>query len=327
MLLALMVGCTSYEPGKHPLTSEEYEYFSKIDHKNIVITALGENTFDIYHPTVHSAVLLGSDRIKEFPAIPFSIDRYVDIFFNDAEWQITHNTAILETCRSIGLEGNQSEWSTVGEFTTRFECLNVDQWVNDKGLGLLKSDCDAPWRSKYDHYNENGPMYRFHPCELPSINRYSGLYYSPQSFYCDAFSVKFARIGDDFSCRDLRSIFKQQGKANQQRQERIGSAEQCRTFGFTDNTPEMANCLLELYKIANQPPQNTAQNPPPARNSAPNASSAIDLMNRGLQILNGAGTRSAPNSTATSCTKIGDFSGQVFTFNSIACPAGYAPAY
>lgn len=31
----------------------------------------------------------------------------------------------------------------------------------------------------------------------------------------------------------------------------------CKAFGFTDNTPEMAKCLLELYKIANQPQQKT----------------------------------------------------------------------
>jgi hypothetical protein len=30
---------------------------------------------------------------------------------------------------------------------------------------------------------------------------------------------------------------------------------QCKAFGFTDNTPEMANCLLELYKIVDQPQQ------------------------------------------------------------------------
>ena len=104
---------------------------------------------------------------------------------------------------------------------------------------------------------------------------------------------------------------------------------QCREFGFVEGTPEMANCLLELYKIENQPQQNTViANPAPNANSAPNPAAGIELMNRGLQILNGAGTPSAPAATSSSrCTRIGDISRQVYTFNSPACPAGYAPAF
>lgn len=103
---------------------------------------------------------------------------------------------------------------------------------------------------------------------------------------------------------------------------------QCKAFGFTDDTPEMANCLLELYKIANQPQQNTViTNSAPARTNSSDTTSGIELMNRGLQILNEVGTPSAPRSRTSTCTRIGDISGQVVTFNNIACPAGYAPTF
>jgi len=104
--------------------------------------------------------------------------------------------------------------------------------------------------------------------------------------------------------------------------------EKCKSFGFADDTPEMANCLFELYKLDNQPQQNTAiTNSAPARTNSSDTTSGIELMNRGLQILNGVGTPSAPSSRTSTCTRIGDISGQVVTFNSIACPAGYAPTF
>ena len=110
--------------------------------------------------------------------------------------------------------------------------------------------------------------------------------------------------------------------------ESISSQDQCKAFGFTDDTSEMANCLLELYKIANQPQQNTViTNTAPARANSSDTTSGIELMNRGLQILNGVGTPSAPSSRTSTCTRIGDISGQVVTFNSIACPAGYTPTF
>ena len=111
-------------------------------------------------------------------------------------------------------------------------------------------------------------------------------------------------------------------------QENAQRQSQCKAFGFTDDTPEMANCLLELYKIANQPQQNTViTNSAPARTNSSDTTSGIELMNRGLQILNGVGTPSAPSSRTSTCTRIGDISGQVVTFNNIACPAGYVPTF
>jgi|GEM_PF-6005561 len=59
-----------------------------------------------------------------------------------------------------------------------------------------------------------------------------------------------------------------------------------------------------------------------------NEQATIQQQNNALmQILNGVGTPSAPRSRTSTCTRIGDFSGQVVTFNSIACPAGYAPTF
>ena len=46
---------------------------------------------------------------------------------------------------------------------------------------------------------------------------------------------------------------------------------------------------------------------------------------RGVQVQQG-GTRSAPVSLTSRCTRMGDTSGQVYTFSRIACPVGYAPA-
>ena len=86
--------------------------------------------------------------------------------------------------------------------------------------------------------------------------------------------------------------------------------------------------ILLLYKIANQPQQNTViTNSAPPRTNSSDTTSGIELMNRGLQILNGLGTPSTPSSRTSTCTRIGDLSGQVVTFNNIACPAGYAPTF
>lgn len=117
--------------------------------------------------------------------------------------------------------------------------------------------------------------------------------------------------------------------ADAEKFKKVRDVNQCREFGFIDGTPEMADCLLELYKIENQPQQDTViANPTPSVNNAPNSAAGIELMNRGLQILNGAGTQSTPTVTTSSrCTRVGDVSRQVYTFNSPACPAGYAPAF
>ena len=121
---------------------------------------------------------------------------------------------------------------------------------------------------------------------------------------------------------------KRQLATQQQEAQMLSLETQCASFGFSRNTPEMANCLLELFKIANQPQQNTViTNSAPARANSSDTTSGIELMNRGLQILNGVGAPSAPISRTSSCTRIGDFAGQVFTFSGIACPAGYAPAF
>lgn len=59
----------------------------------------------------------------------------------------------------------------------------------------------------------------------------------------------------------------------------------------------------------------------------------LDQMQQGLrQMQQGSSIPSNQNQNRTnqmnaSCTKIGDRSRQVYTFNSIACPAGYAPSY
>lgn len=152
--------------------------------------------------------------------------------------------------------------------------------------------------------------------------------------YCDAYTQATGiALFSEYSCRDLVNNYERSAKISQERStaEQASSQRenQCREFGFVEGTPEMANCLLELYKIENQPQQNTViANPAPSVNNAPNPATGIELMNRGLQILNGAGTPSAPAVTSSSrCTRIGDVSGQVYTFNSPACPAGYAPAF
>ena len=58
----------------------------------------------------------------------------------------------------------------------------------------------------------------------------------------------------------------------------------------------------------------------------------LDQMQQGLsQMQQGTGVQQrlpkSPNQTSISCTKIGDRNRGVYTFNAIACPAGYAPSY
>ena len=103
----------------------------------------------------------------------------------------------------------------------------------------------------------------------------------------------------------------------------------CVEFGFTADTPEMANCLLELYKIENQPQQNTvitAPDPTPATNNSQDLYQSLDLLNRGIELINGTGNQSAPINSTSRCRRMGDTSGQVYTFSRIGCPVGYAPA-
>jgi hypothetical protein len=119
-----------------------------------------------------------------------------------------------------------------------------------------------------------------------------------------------------------------QNQANAERQaaESLKYEAQCASFGFSKNTPEMANCLLELYKIANQPQQTTQTILDSARSSTADPAAAIELFNISRDILNNTGTRSAPAPTSVRCTKFGDFSGQVYTFN-MACPMGYVQSF
>ena len=59
-----------------------------------------------------------------------------------------------------------------------------------------------------------------------------------------------------------------------------------------------------------------------------NEQAAIRQQNNALmQIVSGVRTPSTPRLRTSTCTRIGDISGQVVTFNSIACPAGYAPTF
>ena len=101
---------------------------------------------------------------------------------------------------------------------------------------------------------------------------------------------------------------------------------QCVSFGFGRNTPEMANCMLELHKIANQPQQTTQTILDSARSNTADPAAAIELFNISRDILNNTGTRAAPAPTSVRCTRFGDFSGQVYTFN-MACPMGYVQSF
>ena len=59
-----------------------------------------------------------------------------------------------------------------------------------------------------------------------------------------------------------------------------------------------------------------------------NGQAAIRQQNNALmKIINGVGTPSAPSSRTSTCTRIGDISGQVVTFDNVACPAEYVPTF
>lgn len=59
----------------------------------------------------------------------------------------------------------------------------------------------------------------------------------------------------------------------------------------------------------------------------------FEQMQQGMkQMQQGSGIPSGRNQNRTnqmnvSCTKIGDMRGQIYVFNSISCPVGYAPSY
>lgn len=152
------------------------------------------------------------------------------------------------------------------------------------------------------------------------------------------FKAAYDRLGDSIWSRvvDVNRTLEAAGFESEtpdgrsQAREKTSDSDQCKAFGFTDGTPEMANCLLELYKIANQSQQSTQTigdlYPEATRGNTPDPAAAIELFNISRDILNNTGTRAAPAPTSVRCTKFGDFSGQVYTFN-IACPMGYVQSF
>ncbi len=313
---AALVSCASYDFGKYPLTQAEIAYFSRVDPSAAIVTDLGGNTFDVHNPTLHADVFYSLGGWSE--TIPFSLARFMQITYSTMDTFPITNLAYLkgyEACRAMGLEP-KTDVETMGDFTKRFKCLEVDAWVRAEISRSINFGNATPRVRNIKTF--------YHPCYRPKI-----LNVGVSQNHCDAYTVETGfRIDDMFSLSDLATLYEQKAIANRRVQESISSQDQCKAFGFTDDTPEMANCLLELYKIANQPQQNTViTNSAPARANSSDTTSGIELMSRGLQILNGVGTPSAPSSRTTSCTGIGDFSRQVVTFINIACPAGYAPAF
>ncbi len=317
LLGAALASCTSYDVGERPLTQSEISYFSKVDPSAAVVTYLGGNTFDVYNPTAPVGLLYGgwSERI------PFTVTRYTSIgrsvgaMFPNVYRAYSRG---YEACRALGLEAlvGDNNPEDIDDLTFRFKCLDVSAWVSGviSDTTLFNSEVDV-FKTFY------------HPCYVHESSGDNESYIKRD--YCDAYTAETGfRINERFSRDDLAKIYEQKAIANRRVQESISSQDQCKAFGFTDDTPEMANCLLELYKIANQPQQNTViTNSAPARTNSSDTTSGIELMNRGLQILNEVGTPSAPRSRTSTCTRIGDISGQVVTFNNIACPAGYAPTF
>lgn len=316
LLATTLVSCASYEPGKYPLTDAEVAYFSRVDPNAAVVSDLGKNTFDVFNPTLHAAI--GHYEAGAWPErnIPFSESRFFNILLNAYDFRVglAYSKAIAEKCHSMGLERSESTAQRVGEYTIRYKCLEANQWVTSETSSQIQL-CQEGDTRVFDIQATR------HVCAVDTRN------YSQN--FCDLYSSEIGyREDESFSCRDLVTSYGKKVSANQRIQESISSQDQCKAFGFTDDTPEMANCLLELYKIANQPQQNTViTNSAPARTNSSDTTSGIELMNRGLQILNGVGTPSAPRSRTSTCTRIGDLSGQVVTFNNIACPAGYVSTF
>jgi hypothetical protein len=318
MLPPLLMSCASYEFGEYPLTQSEISYFSRVDPSAAIVTDLGGNTFDVYNPTLHADVFWYLGGWSE--TIPFSLTRFLQMSFAAFDTFPMIRLAYLkgyEACRAIGLE-SKTDPETMGDFTKRFQCLEVDAWVRAEVSRSINFGNANP---EISHIKST-----HHPCyPYPHMVKNIGV----SQNHCDAYTDETGFRSDDrFSLSDLATLYEQKAIANRRVQESISSQDQCKAFGFTDDTPEMANCLLELYKIANQPQQNTViTNSAPARANSSDTTSGIELMNRGLQILNGVGTPSAPRSRTSTCTRIGDFSGQIVTFNNIACPAGYTPTF
>lgn len=116
--------------------------------------------------------------------------------------------------------------------------------------------------------------------------------------------------------------------SQQQEAQMLSYEEKCVSFGFKSDTPEMANCKFELYKLENTASAAVGAAPSPSPSSS--ELDSLQLLNQSLQMMKNSlnGIRpTAPVQTSVSCTRIGDFSRQVFTFNGIACPAGYAPSF
>jgi len=322
-----LLSCASYEFGEYPLNQAEIDYLSKVDPAAATIRDLGGNTFDVTNPTLHAVL---TDPVASWTGrqAPVSLNRYTNTIFTVLDQfpnvERAYESKIAQVCQQ--LDSVRSAGQIIGDFTIRYTCLTLSQWIQIEYSESIQNCRSSTY--KYPNLYNMRVLGR-HPCYREEVQ---GTPF-PEA-YCDAYTQATGiELLSEYSCRDLVNNYERRARTSQERStaEQASSQRenQCREFGFVEGTPEMANCLLELYKIENQPQQNTViANPAPNANSAPNPAAGIELMNRGLQILNGAGTPSAPAATSSSrCTRIGDISRQVYTFNSPACPAGYAPAF
>jgi TPR repeat protein len=141
-----------------------------------------------------------------------------------------------------------------------------------------------------------------------------------------------AEQGNQTAKERLAALDQQAQLASQQQVAQMQSYEtRCAAFGFTNDTPEMANCKFELYKLENTTSATSANgSAAPSSTQISREIDSLQILNQSLQMMNDSlnGIRpTAPVQNSVSCTRIGDFSRQVFAFNGIACPFGYAPSY
>jgi TPR repeat protein len=130
--------------------------------------------------------------------------------------------------------------------------------------------------------------------------------------------------------RRRTSILAKVQLAAEQETQMLSYETKCLSFGFNRDTPEMANCKFELYKLENTATATVGDlydsYPAPSNQ---NSDAALQLLNQGLQIMNDTLNRprqSAPQQRTVNCTKFGDFSRKIYTFN-MACPMGYVQSF
>lgn len=104
------------------------------------------------------------------------------------------------------------------------------------------------------------------------------------------------------------------------------SSSRCVRLGFKIDTTEHFNCLIEFLDASELASGKVQKGPNiPLQNTQPTSDFLFEILGESPQTPTEVHKWNNPVNMISRCVKIGDFSRNIVSFNSIACPPGYAP--